>query len=92
MPREELFLCSKLWPTDFGNKVPEAFAASCSRLQTDYLDLYMIHVPVVPGWMAAEEREESWRRMELLYDEGNEDILRQPVIRSQSVNWSQQLF
>lgn len=39
MDREELFLCSKLWPTDFGKGVDDAFAASCSRLQTEYLGM-----------------------------------------------------
>lgn len=34
------------------------------------IDLYMVHVPLVPGWMAKDALEESWRRMELLYDRG----------------------
>ncbi|CAJ0607047.1 unnamed protein product [Cylicocyclus nassatus] len=72
VPREFLFLCSKLWPTDFGSSTRQAFELSCEKLQTDYLDLYMIHFPVVPDHMgnARSVREETWRQLELLYDEG----------------------
>ncbi|VDM47233.1 unnamed protein product [Toxocara canis] len=45
---------------------------SCERLGVDYLDLYMIHFPVVPYWFSnpRQVREETWRALELLYDEG----------------------
>ncbi|KAK0394866.1 hypothetical protein QR680_000977 [Steinernema hermaphroditum] len=70
--REQLFLNSKLWPVDFGSSVYDACLKSCKRLGTEYLDLYMSHFPEVPTWFvdAKETREETWRQMELLYDDG----------------------
>ncbi|KIH57063.1 glyoxal reductase domain protein, partial [Ancylostoma duodenale] len=72
VPRPFLFLCSKLWPTDFGPGTKRAFELSCAKLQTNYLDLYMTHFPVVPDYLgnARAIREDTWRQLELLYDEG----------------------
>ncbi|RCN36740.1 oxidoreductase, aldo/keto reductase family protein [Ancylostoma caninum] len=72
VPRPFLFLCSKLWPTDFGPGTKRAFELSCAKLQTDYLDLYMTHFPVVPDYLGNTRaiREDTWRQLELLYDEG----------------------
>ena len=67
LPRNEVFLCSKVWPTDLGlEKTKEAFEESCRCLGTDYLDMYLIHwpkksqegdwiTPVRDGWKALEE-------------------------------------
>lgn len=72
VPREDMFLCTKLWPVDCGKGVLDAFRTSCEKLQTDYLDLYMIHMPQLPDWIRnqKETREETWRQMELLYEAG----------------------
>ncbi|KAK8808466.1 hypothetical protein WA158_008367 [Blastocystis sp. Blastoise] len=44
--REELFISTKLWCTDFApENVSKAFAQSKKNLQVDYLDLYLIHWP-----------------------------------------------
>ena len=44
LPREELFLASKVWKDEMGyEETKEAFEKSCERLQTDYLDLYLVH-------------------------------------------------
>lgn len=64
VPREELFITTKLWVQDAGYKsTKKAFENSLKRLQLDYLDLYLIHQPYgdVHG---------SWRAMEELYREG----------------------
>lgn len=62
--REELFITTKLWVQDTGyERTKRAFERSLTRLQLDYLDLYLIHQPFgdVHG---------SWRAMEELYREG----------------------
>lgn len=47
VPREDVFLVSKVWNTDQGyDTTLRAFEASLQRLGTDYLDLYLIHWPV----------------------------------------------
>ena len=51
IPRNELFLCSKVWTTTI-EQGPDAiraqFETTLADLQTDYLDLYLVHWPV-PG-------------------------------------------
>jgi 2,5-diketo-D-gluconate reductase A len=43
VPREELFITTKLWVQDAGyEKVKKAFEKSLKRLSLDYLDLYLI--------------------------------------------------
>lgn len=64
VPREEIFLTTKLWVQDVGyEKTKIAFEKSLKRLNVDYLDLYLIHQPFgdVHG---------SWRALEELYKEG----------------------
>ncbi|CAI5443605.1 unnamed protein product [Caenorhabditis angaria] len=69
--RSQLFLCTKLWPSDCGKAVREAARKSCAKLKSDYLDLYMIHMPQLPDWVSNQKecREETWRQMELLYED-----------------------
>ncbi|GFG64152.1 putative oxidoreductase [Mycobacterium kubicae] len=46
IPREELYVVTKLWNTDQGyDSTLRAFDASMQRLGLDYLDLYLIHWP-----------------------------------------------
>ncbi len=71
--RDEIFLCSKVWPSDLGReKTLASFEASCGKLKTDKLDLFLIHWPKEdkddPGWI--EKVRESWTLMEELYDQG----------------------
>ena len=64
VPREELFITTKLWIQDKGYEgTKQAFESSLSKLQLDYLDLYLIHQPF--GDVYGE-----WRAMEDLYKEG----------------------
>lgn len=47
VPREDIFLVTKLWNSDQGyDATLAAFDASVQRLGVDYLDLYLIHWPV----------------------------------------------
>ena len=63
VPREDLFITTKLWISDAGyDKAKKAFEASMKRLQLDYLDLYLIHQPFNDYYGA-------WRAMEELYDQ-----------------------
>ncbi|AWI31952.1 aldo/keto reductase [Streptomyces tirandamycinicus] len=47
IPREELFVTTKLWNSDQGyDSTLRAFDASLTRLGLDYVDLYLIHWPL----------------------------------------------
>ncbi|MDZ7776084.1 MAG: aldo/keto reductase [Bacteroidales bacterium] len=65
LSRKEVFITSKLWNTEQGYaSTKKALDESLKRLQTDYLDLYLIHWPVEGKYT------DTWKAMEELYDEG----------------------
>jgi diketogulonate reductase-like aldo/keto reductase len=65
IPRDELFVTSKVWPSDQGySQTLAAFEASRSRLGLDYLDLYLIH------WPQPRLTAETWRAFEELHARG----------------------
>lgn len=71
--REELFVTSKLWNTDQGyESTLKAFNKTIKDLDLDYLDLYLIHWPVVKGHKEDWEKSicETWKAFEKLYSEG----------------------
>jgi 2,5-diketo-D-gluconate reductase A len=64
LAREELFITTKLWIQDTGyERTKTAFQKALTRLQLDYLDLYLIHQPYGDIYG-------SWRAMEELYRDG----------------------
>lgn len=71
--RKEIFLTSKVWKTNLGyENTKTSFQESLERLQTDYLDLFLLHWPK-PDPESADWKEldrESWRALEELYKEG----------------------
>ncbi|KAM0282432.1 hypothetical protein ACHAO9_010221 [Fusarium lateritium] len=86
VPREDIFITSKLWNTHQDN-ASEGLQKTLDALGTDYLDLYLIHwpvrlvanetselLPVNPDGTRSVDRSwkqsETWRQMEELYSSG----------------------
>jgi 2,5-diketo-D-gluconate reductase A len=64
IPREELFVTTKLWTQDAGEEnAKRGFETSLKRLGLDYVDLYLIHQPYGDYYG-------SWRAMQNLQREG----------------------
>ncbi len=73
VPREEIFLTTKLWNSERGyDKTLAAFQNALVNLGTDYLDLYLIHWPAnkkqYDNWK--EINADTWRAFEKLFQEG----------------------
>jgi diketogulonate reductase-like aldo/keto reductase len=62
IPRENIFVTTKLWNSDHGN-AERALDTSLRKLKLDYVDLYLIHYPV-------RQRRQSWRALEALRSKG----------------------
>ncbi|MEI5033306.1 aldo/keto reductase [Streptomyces sp. S1A(2023)] len=67
IPRQDIFLTTKLWNADQGYEAAlRAFDACMERLGTDYLDLYLIHWPVPAQQLYVE----SYQALERLHLDG----------------------
>ncbi|MDQ0175633.1 aldo/keto reductase [Bacillus chungangensis] len=65
IPREELFVTTKVWNSEQGyESTLHAFDESLHKLGLDYLDLYLVHWPVVGKY------KETWKALETLYKNG----------------------
>ncbi len=73
VPREKLFVTSKLWNADRGyDAAMRAFEATLKRMELSYLDLFLIHWPAAKGepmtWQSINSG--TWRALEDLYEQG----------------------
>lgn len=65
VPREELYLTTKCWISDFGReKTYDSCRESLDRFGVDYLDLYLLH------WPTEENLLEAWDALQRLQSEG----------------------
>ena len=66
IPREEIFLVSKIWMTNYGYlKAKESIDESLRKLGTDYLDLMLLHQPFCDYYGAWQALEEAYREGKL---------------------------
>ncbi|MGM9614722.1 MAG: aldo/keto reductase [Oscillospiraceae bacterium] len=64
VPREEIFLTTKVWIEHYGyERTKASVSESLRKLKTDYIDLVLLHQPFSDAYGA-------WRALEELYDEG----------------------
>lgn len=73
LKREDVFITSKVFNSDRGyHKTLTAFEKSLNELETDYIDLYLIHWPASPkrfnNW--EEINFETWQALIKMYKEG----------------------
>jgi 2,5-diketo-D-gluconate reductase A len=67
VPREEIFITTKLWNSDQGfDPTLAAFERSIENLDTDHVDLYLIHWPVPDRDLYLD----TWRAFERIKEEG----------------------
>jgi diketogulonate reductase-like aldo/keto reductase len=82
--RDEVFVTSKLWTSDFGyDEAKQAFSESLARLGLGYMDLYLIHWPGSSqagrhnSWRALEEIKHAGRVAQIGVSNFNSDHLRE---------------
>jgi diketogulonate reductase-like aldo/keto reductase len=62
IPREEIFVTTKVWNNDHGyDKTLKAFEKSLRKMNLTYVDLYLIH------WPVTSLRNETWKALERIY-------------------------
>lgn len=65
VPREEIFITTKVWNTEQGyDNTLMAFENSMNRLQTNYIDMYLIH------WPVQKKYKDTYKAMEEIYKSG----------------------
>lgn len=67
VPREDIFVTTKVWPTEFGaQETVESFTASMGRLGLETLDLLLLHWP----FPAKGRFVDAWKALQALRDSG----------------------
>ena len=65
LAREEIFITTKVWNSEHGfNKTLKAFDESLRKLDSDYINLYLVH------WPVPELRGDTWKALEKIYSDG----------------------
>lgn len=65
IPRDNIFITTKVWNSDHGfDQTIKAFYNSLKKLNTDFIDLYLIH------WPVSNLRLQTWSAIEKLYTKG----------------------
>ncbi|MEC1176973.1 aldo/keto reductase [Metasolibacillus meyeri] len=84
VPREEIFVTTKVWNSDQGyDNTLRAFETSLKKLNMDYIDLYLTHWPVVEKFV------DTYRAIERLY---NEKLIRVPGVSNHHQHHLEQLL
>jgi diketogulonate reductase-like aldo/keto reductase len=84
IPREEIFVTTKVWNSDQGyDNTLRAFETSLKKLNLDYVDLYLTH------WPVAEKYVDTYRAIERLYDE---KLIRVPGVSNHHERHLQELL
>lgn len=98
VPREEIFLTTKIYPTHYGyNKTLEAVPRYLKELNVDYIDLVLMHAPVrllggfgdgCKGLTTIRCRQDTWRALSVLRNKG---LVRNVGVSNLAVHHLQQL-
>ncbi len=84
VPREEIFVTTKVWNSDQGyDNTLRAFETSLKKLDMDYIDLYLTH------WPVADKFVDTYRAIERLYDE---KLIRVPGVSNHHQHHLEQLL
>ncbi|KAF7265447.1 methylglyoxal reductase DkgA-like [Rhynchophorus ferrugineus] len=74
LSRKDVFITTKLYPSDHGERAYGAIEESLKKLDCEYIDLYLIHWPGVFGHSSSSKvpklRAESWKHMVKAVDDG----------------------
>ncbi|HWL23385.1 MAG TPA: aldo/keto reductase [Ureibacillus sp.] len=84
IPREEIFVTTKVWNTDQGYDLTlKAFEKSLTNLGLEYIDLYLTH------WAVQDKFVDTYRAIERLYDE---KLIRVPGVSNHHQHHLEKIF